>query len=93
MMMLLQGINNRPRQRFRTCASSDSGINAEIACFLDAVTALHRACCDPLIAPWSEHFYALDAVNQAICPAIRTITDKDVNGKVGLVSFGTSYFS
>ena len=50
---------------------------SEIARFLDAATALHRACCDPLIAPWSDHGHALTDLNQAICAAIRTITGRD----------------
>jgi hypothetical protein len=41
----------------------------EIARFLEAATALHMACCEPRFAPWSEHFQALDDVNQAICTA------------------------
>jgi hypothetical protein len=48
----------------------------EIARFL-AAAALHRACCDPLIAASSSHARALTDVNQAICVAVRTITSRE----------------
>ena len=46
----------------------------EIERFLDAATALHRACCDPLIAAWSEHGHAMADLNTAICEAILAVT-------------------
>ena len=49
----------------------------EIAHFLGAATALHEACCVPLIAPWGDHGHTLTDLNQAICAAIRTITGRE----------------
>jgi hypothetical protein len=50
---------------------------SEIARFLHAATALHEACCAPLIAPWGDHGHTLTDLNQAICAAIRTITGRE----------------
>ena len=49
----------------------------EIAHFIGAATALHEACCVPLIAPWGDHGHTLMDLNQAICAAIRTITGRE----------------
>jgi hypothetical protein len=63
-------MGGRPKKRTELSES-------EIACFLEAATAPHKACCAPLIAPWGDHGHALTDVNQALCAAIRTITGKE----------------
>lgn len=44
----------------------------ELARFLDAATALHQACCTPLLASSEDH-RALRDLNQALCEAIRML--------------------
>lgn len=48
-----------------------SGI--ETARLLEAATALHRACCDPLLNVSSDDYRALRDLHQAMCETIRKL--------------------
>jgi hypothetical protein len=46
----------------------------EIDRFMKAATELHRACCEPIIAPSCDHSRALTELNAAIVTAIEAVT-------------------
>ena len=46
----------------------------QIERFMNAATELHRACCDPIIAPSCDHSRALTELNAAIVTAIEAVT-------------------
>ena len=46
----------------------------EVERFMQAATELHRACCDPVIAPSCDHSRALTELNAGIVTAIAVVT-------------------
>jgi hypothetical protein len=60
------------RSRRSECLSA-----AEVYAFVAAATALHQACCRPLLRPGGDQYQVLTDLNRHLCLAIKDVTGED----------------